>query len=175
MFRLPFRAPHASPRPLDASHATQIDITVMRRAIALAQQAAQNDEVPVGAVVYETDTGNVLAEAANTRESQHDPAGHAELIVIRAAAQAISDWRLNHCTLVVTLEPCVMCAGLIVNARVGRLVYSCADPKAGAVESLYHLCQDRRLNHRITPIAGVLADESSQLLKDFFRSRRKKN
>ncbi len=167
-----FGTSRASLGPLDASHATQADIETMRRALELARQAGAQGEVPVGAIVYETDTGRVLAQASNTRQGHHDPAGHAELLAIRAAAQAIGDWRLSNCTLVVTLEPCAMCAGLIVNARVGRLVYGCADPKAGAVESLYHLCQDRRLNHRVTPIAGVLAEESSEMLKAFFRDRR---
>ncbi|TVQ63114.1 MAG: nucleoside deaminase [Phycisphaerales bacterium] len=144
----------------------------MRRALALAQAAADAGEAPIGAVVYETATGRVLAQAHNTRESHHDPAGHAELIAVREAGKALGDWRLNACTLVVTLEPCAMCAGAIVNARVGRLVYGAADPKAGAVASLYRLCQDPRLNHRIEPIGGVLARPSAELLRAFFRARR---
>ena len=145
---------------------------MMRRALELAREAAEAGEAPVGAVVYETATGRVLGEGRNTREAAHEPAGHAEFTAIRAAAAGLGDWRLNNCTLAVTLEPCAMCAGLIVNARVGRLVYGAADPKAGAVESLYQLCQDARLNHRITPIAGVMADESAALLRGFFRARR---
>ncbi len=144
----------------------------MRRALDLAAGAASIGEVPVGAVVYETATGRVLGEGSNRREIDRDPAAHAELIAIRAAAATLGDWRLNACTLVVTLEPCAMCAGLIVNARVGRLVYGARDPKAGASESLYRLTSDARLNHRVEPIAGVLEDRCAAILKDFFRSLR---
>jgi tRNA(adenine34) deaminase len=147
---------------------------MMRRALELGARASEAGEVPVGAVVYETSSGRVLAEASNTRQTERDPAGHAEVVAIRLAATEIGDWRLSGATLVVTLEPCVMCAGLIVNARVGRLVYGCVDPKAGGVESLYRLCQDARLNHRITPVGGVMAEESSRMLKEFFRQRRGK-
>ena len=159
---------------LDPGAATETDIAMMRRALGLAERAAEAGEVPVGAVVYRTETGEVLAEAANRRECDTDPAAHAELIAMRAAAKAIGDWRLNDCSLAVTLEPCPMCAGLIVNARVGRLVFGAADPKAGAVVSLYELCADRRLNHRLESIGGVLAAESSELLRAFFRARRKR-
>lgn len=145
----------------------------MRRALDLARQAAAIQEVPIGAVVYETDSGKVFGEGFNRREVDHDPAAHAELLAIRAAAAATGDWRLPHCTLVVTLEPCAMCAGLIVNARIGRLVYGCRDPKAGATDSLFRLTTDARLNHRVEPLGGVLADECAALLKDFFRSLRK--
>lgn len=148
------------------------DEPMMRRAIELAKEAAAIGEAPIGAVVYETATGKILGEGSNRREIDHDPAGHAELIAIRAAANAIGDWRLNHCTLVVTLEPCPMCAGLIVNARLGRLVYGCKDPKAGATDSLFKLTNDPRLNHRVQPIDGLLAEECSALLKEFFRSLR---
>lgn len=145
----------------------------MRRAIELARQAIAVDEAPIGAVIYETASGAVLAEAHNRREIDSDPTAHAEMLAIRAAAQRLGDWRLNRCTLVVTLEPCVMCAGSIVNARLERLVYGADDPKAGAVKSLYTLCQDARLNHRIDPIAGVLAEESAELLRAFFRAKRR--
>ncbi|TVQ76804.1 MAG: nucleoside deaminase [Phycisphaeraceae bacterium] len=145
----------------------------MRTALDLARTAADAGEVPVGAIVYETATGKVLAQAANTRANAREPHGHAEFLAIRDACNAIGDWRLNHCTLVVTLEPCIMCAGLIINARVGRLVYSADDLKAGAVCSLYRLLEDPRLNHRLAPIRGVLAQESSELLRDFFRARRR--
>lgn len=148
---------------------------MMRRALELARAATLRGEIPVGAVVYETATGRVLAEAANTRQTGKDPAGHAEFSAIRAAAQAVGDWRLNHCTLVVTLEPCAMCAGLIVNARLGRVVYGCADPKAGACGSLMKLTEDPRLNHRVAPITGVMAEESAALLREFFAVRRKEN
>lgn len=152
--------------------ATERDVQMMRRALELARAAGALGEVPIGAVVYDTATGAILAEASNTRENANDPAGHAELIAIRAAAEKLGDWRLNHCTLVVTLEPCPMCAGLIVNARLGRLIYGAPDPKAGAAGSLYRLTEDDRLNHRVTPIAGVLAEESAALLREFFRARR---
>ena len=144
----------------------------MRRALDLARQAAAIGEVPVGAVVYETATGQVLGEGFNRREVDHDPSAHAELLAICAAAFALGDWRLNACTLVVTLEPCAMCAGLIVNARLGRLVYGARDPKAGATDSLFRLTADPRLNHRVEPISGVLAEECAALLKDFFRALR---
>jgi tRNA(adenine34) deaminase len=163
-----------------ASHpsdgATATDRRMMARALELAREAAAIGETPVGAVVYRMvgDEARVLAEASNTRESQHDPAGHAELIALREAARTLGDWRLNHCTLVVTLEPCTMCAGAIVNARVGRLVYGAADPKAGAVASLYRLCEDPRLNHRIEPVGGIMAEESAELLRAFFRELRQR-
>jgi tRNA(adenine34) deaminase len=147
---------------------------MMRRALDLAREAAAMGEVPIGAVVYETATGRVLGEGANRREIDADPAAHAELIAIRAAAKALGDWRLNHCTLAVTLEPCAMCAGLIVNARVGRLVYAAPDPKAGAVESLFTLATDPRLNHRVELVAPILTDEAAALLRSFFRDLRAK-
>ena len=145
----------------------------MRRALDLARHAAAIEEIPVGAVVYETATGQLLGEGWNLRHTQRDPSAHAELIAIRKAATHVGDWRLNQCTLVVTLEPCAMCAGLIVNARVGRLVYGCSDPKAGACESLFRLTTDPRLNHRVEPIGGVLAEEAAELLRSFFRERRR--
>ncbi|MBC7835504.1 MAG: nucleoside deaminase [Phycisphaerales bacterium] len=144
----------------------------MQRALDLAHLAGSLGEVPVGAVVYRDSDGAILGEGYNRREIDNDPAAHAELIAIRAAAAALGDWRLNDCTLVVTLEPCAMCAGLIVNARVGRLVYGAPDPKAGAAGSLMSLTTDARLNHRVTPVTGVLADESAALLKAFFRGLR---
>jgi len=145
----------------------------MKRAITLARQAAEAGEAPIGAVVYSTKTGERIAEARNTREGDADPCGHAELIAVRAAAQKLGDWRLNHCTVVVTLEPCPMCAGLIVNARLDRLVFAAPDPKAGAVESLFELCGDARLNHRVREIrAGVRASEAGGLLRDFFHGLR---
>lgn len=146
---------------------------MMDLALDLARDAATHGEVPVGAIVYETATARILGRGSNRREIDHDPAAHAELIAIRQAAAALGDWRLNHCTLVVTLEPCPMCAGLIVNARVGRLVYAATDPKAGAVTSLYALTTDPRLNHRVTPIVGVRAQPAADLLTSFFKARRK--
>ncbi len=154
---------------------TPKDLELMARALELAREASAAGETPVGAVVYETESGRVLAEAANTRERERDPAGHAEFLAIRDAAAAVGDWRLNHCTVLVTLEPCPMCAGMIVNARVGRVVYGARDPKAGACESLYKITDDPRLNHRPQVIGGVMAEESAELLRGFFRSLRERN
>jgi tRNA(adenine34) deaminase len=153
---------------------THTDERMMRRALDLAREAQADHEIPVGAVVYRTTTGEVLGEGRNSRERDHDPAAHAELLAVRRAAAAIGDWRLNDCTLVVTLEPCVMCAGLAVNARVGRLVYGAADAKAGACESLYRVTADRRLNHRPEVVRGLLAEESARLLRSFFRQLRER-
>lgn len=144
----------------------------MTRALALALDAQALGEVPIGCVIYETGTGRTLAEAFNRREIDRDPLAHAEILAIRAAAHALGDWRLNTCTLVVTLEPCAMCAGAIVNARLGRLVFAAHDPKAGACGSLHTLTQDTRLNHRVEPITGLMADEAGELLRAFFRKLR---
>jgi len=149
---------------------TERDLRMMRRALELAQKSAAADEVPVGAVLYRGD--QIIAEAHNLREAVNDPTGHAELVAIRSAAKALKTWRLSDCSLAVTLEPCPMCAGAIVQARVGRLVYGATDPKAGAVHTLYNLCTDRRLNHNVEIVSGVLANEASELLKAFFRRRR---
>lgn len=146
----------------------------MRRALDLARHAAAMGEVPVGAVVYETATGRVLGEGFNRREADHDPLAHAELAAIAQAARSLGDWRLNACTLVVTLEPCPMCAGAIVNARLGRLVFGARDPKAGACGSLMRLTEDPRLNHRVTPEGGLLEGECAEMLRAFFRSLRER-
>lgn len=151
---------------------TTTDIEMMERAIELAQRSADAGEVPVGAVVYNTQTREIVAQAHNTREMHNNPAGHAEFSAIQDACSSIGDWRLNDCTLVVTLEPCPMCAGLIVNARVGRLIYGASDPKAGAVRSLFELCDDTRLNHRCEIHAGILGDRCSDQLRIFFRDLR---
>lgn len=144
----------------------------MQRALVLAQRAGALGEVPIGAVVYDTETGQVLGEAGNRRERDRDPAGHAEFEAIARACRRVGDWRLNDCSLAVTLEPCAMCAGLIVNARVGRVVYGADDPKAGAVRTLHQLLEDPRLNHRCEVFPGVLAPQSAQLLTAFFRRLR---
>ena len=157
-----------------ASAPSATDRAMMARALELAQAAAAQGEVPVGAVVFETKTGALLGEGSNTRASKHDPAGHAEFIAIQRACTTRNDWRLNDCTLVVTLEPCAMCAGLIVNARVGRVIFGALDPKAGAVCSLYHLLEDPRLNHRAQVLGGVEAEASTALLREFFRARRRR-
>lgn len=147
------------------------DSFFMRKAIDEARRAAAEDEVPIGAVVVKD--GRVIAAAHNQREQLRDPTAHAEVIAITQAAAALGDWRLEGCTLVVTLEPCPMCAGAIVQARLPRVVYGAADPKAGAVESLYQLLSDGRLNHRAAVVGGVLAEECGRLLTDFFESKRR--
>ena len=164
--------PNQSDQTDQSNLPTKVDLEMMVRALTLAQEGAERGEVPVGAVVYETETGKILGTGSNTRECNKDPSGHAEFIAILDACKSINDWRLNHCTLVVTLEPCPMCAGLIVNARLGRVVYGADDPKAGAVRSLYQLCDDERLNHRSAVVSGVMAPESSELLKSFFKRLR---
>jgi tRNA(adenine34) deaminase len=149
---------------------SEIDLAMMRRAIDLGRQAAALGEVPVGAVVYKG--SEIIAEAYNLRESASDPTGHAELLAISAAGKKLGEWRLTDCSLAVTLEPCPMCAGAMVNARLGRVIYGATDPKAGACHTLYRIPTDTRLNHRVEMIGGVLADECGQLLKDFFKQRR---
>jgi len=142
----------------------------MRRALELAREAAARGEVPVGALVVRN--GEIIAEASNRREEDKDPTAHAELLAIRAAAKAVGGWRLMGATVYVTLEPCAMCAGALVLARVGRLVYGADDPKAGAVRSLYRLVEDERLNHRVQVTPGILAEECGEVLREFFRRRR---
>lgn len=159
-------------KPLFEPAAPQ-DRAMMQLALAQARLALALDETPVGAVVYELATGAPLALAHNRRELDADPTAHAEVLALRRAAQMVGDWRLNHCGLAVTLEPCAMCAGAVVNARVGRLVFGALDPKAGAVASLWAICSDERLNHRPVIVQGVCAEESASLLRDFFRSKRR--
>lgn len=142
----------------------------MRLALDEAARAVQGGDVPVGAVVLSRD-GSVLATGHNEREATGDPSAHAEIVALRRAAAALGEWRLPGCTLVVTLEPCTMCAGAVQQSRVERLVYGARDEKAGAVGSLWDLVRDRRLNHRPEVIAGVLADDCARLLTDFFRVR----
>lgn len=150
---------------------TETDRRMMDRAIELARIAGQAGEVPVGAVLYRGD--DIIAEAANNREASNDPTGHAELIAIRQAGENLGTWRLSDCTLAVTLEPCPMCAGAMVNARLGRLVYGAVDAKAGAVTTLYTIATDSRLNHRVLVIGGVQAKRCKQLLQTFFEDRRR--
>ena len=146
------------------------DLVMMERAIVLARRAAAIGEVPVGAVVYRGK--ELLAEAANNRESSADPTGHAEVVALRKAGERIGAWRLEECSIAVTLEPCPMCAGAIVNARMGRLIYGATDPKAGACDTLYELTRDKRLNHRLETVGGVLANRCGRLLSEFFKRRR---
>lgn len=148
----------------------------MRRALELADEAAARGEIPVGALIVGPEIGGtarVIAESGNLKEANQDPLGHAEILVIREAAQRLGRWRLSGCTLYVTLEPCTMCAGAIIHSRLDRVVYAATDPKAGAVKSLYQILTDSRLNHAPQVASGVLADEASNQLKAFFRARRK--
>jgi tRNA(adenine34) deaminase len=144
----------------------------MARALALAEQAAREGDVPVGAVVIDEQSGAVLGEGRNRREAEHDPTGHAEIVALRQAAAARGSWRLDGTRLYVTLEPCPMCAGALVNARVDWLIYGCDDSKAGAVRSLYTLCDDARLNHRLRITRGVEREACAGLLARFFEQRR---
>lgn len=153
-----------SPRSIDPDRAG------MMEAIRQAQAAAAEDEVPVGAVIFRD--GKILAQAHNGREQLRDPTAHAEMLAITQAASAVSDWRLEGCTLYVTLEPCPMCAGAIVLARIPRVVFGATDPKAGAVRSLYRLLDDPRLNHRCEIVEGVMAQECGALLTEFFAAKR---
>jgi len=143
----------------------------MRAALQEARRAHESGDVPVGAVVLDA-TGSVIGRGHNVRERDGDPTGHAELVAVRRAAEALGEWRLSGCTLVVTLEPCTMCAGAIVLSRLDRLVFGAFDAKAGAVGSLWDVVRDRRLNHRPEVVGGVLADECAALLDDFFAHQR---
>ncbi|AFX99929.1 tRNA adenosine(34) deaminase TadA [Bdellovibrio bacteriovorus] len=142
----------------------------MRKAVALAKKAAERDEVPVAAIVVGPE--GMISYAINTRERQQSPLGHAELLALHKASQKRGSWRLSDCTLYVTLEPCVMCAGAIQQSRISRVVYGAKDAKAGAVESLYHILNDSRLNHQVEVSAGILEDDCSELLQGFFKGRR---
>lgn len=142
----------------------------MRRALAQAELAAREGEVPVGAVLVKE--GRLVAEARNRPIADHDPTGHAEIRLLREAGKRLENYRLSGTTLYVTLEPCPMCAGAIVHARVGRVVYATADPRTGAAGSVYNILQSNELNHRCEVLDGVLAEESASLLRDFFRRRR---
>jgi tRNA(adenine34) deaminase len=154
----------------DRSTATADDLAAMEAALVEAEAALGHDDVPIGALVLHR--GQVIASRHNERELQQDPTAHAELLALRDAAHVLGSWRLDECTLVVTLEPCVMCAGALVNARIGRLVYGAADLKAGATASLYNVCADPRLNHNPPITHGVLADAAAALLTAFFAERR---
>jgi tRNA(adenine34) deaminase len=143
----------------------------MRTALAEARAALDTGDVPIGAVVLDP-SGAVIGRGRNVREGEADPTGHAEIVALRAAARSLGEWRLEGCTLVVTLEPCTMCAGAAVLSRVERVVFGAYDAKAGAVGSLWDVVRDRRLNHRPEVVAGVLADESTDLLEGFFRTHR---
>jgi len=143
----------------------------MRTALSASAEVAGTGDVPIGAVVFDA-SGVELARACNERELTGDPTAHAEVLALRRAAAVVGSWRLEGCTLVVTLEPCTMCAGALVLARVSRVVFGAWDPKAGAVGSLWDVVRDRHLNHRPEVVGGVLADECGALLKDFFAGHR---
>ena len=143
----------------------------MGLALELAREANERGEVPVGAIVLDPE-GEVIGRGFNTREGDADPTGHAEVNAIREAALVVGEWRLEECTLVVTLEPCTMCAGAIVQSRLSRLVFGAFDEKAGAVGSLWDVVRDRRLNHRPEVISGIRAEESTAMLQEFFASHR---
>jgi len=146
------------------------DERYMRAALHEAEAALEKDEVPIGAVIVHN--GRIIGRGHNQRESLRDPTAHAEILAITAAASAVGDWRLEGCTMYVTLEPCVMCAGAIVLARIPRLVFGARDPKAGACVSLYQVTEDPRLNHRVSIAEGVLAEECGDLLRQFFAAQR---
>ena len=144
----------------------------MAMALEEAQAAMEAGEVPIGCVIVHDPSRQVIGRGQNRRETDEDPTAHAEIVAMRQAALALKHWRLLDCTMYVTLEPCPMCAGAIVNARVPRLVYGCDDPKAGAVRTLYRVCDDPRLNHRVDVTGGVLAGDCAKLLQDFFKAQR---
>ena len=147
-----------------------IDRRFMRAAIEAAGIAEENGDVPIGAVIVYKN--QIIGKAYNQREQLKDPTAHAEIIALTQAAAFMENWHLNGCTIYVTLEPCPMCAGALVLARMDRLVFGCADPKSGACGSLYDIVHDERLNHKLEVTSGVLADESSRLLQDFFKQKR---
>jgi tRNA(adenine34) deaminase len=161
----PFDLPLTDPRhPFHVEH--------MEMALEEAAAAADEDEVPVGCVIVSTEKG-IIGKAHNQRELLKDPTAHAEIIAITQAASALSSWRLENCILYVTLEPCPMCAGAIVLARLPMIVYGCTDPKAGACHTLYQITSDPRLNHRAQVVSGVLADRCAAALSQYFASKRK--
>jgi len=149
------------------------DQQFMKLAIEQAKVAEENGDVPIGAVIVYKD--QVIGRAYNQREQLNDPTAHAEIIALTQAAAYLSSWRLNGCTIYVTLEPCPMCAGALVLARIDRLVYGCDDPKAGACKSLYNIVQDERLNHRLEVASGILEKDCSEQLQGFFAHRRQEN
>lgn len=148
---------------------TDADVRAMREA--LVEAGRSGEDVPIGAIVLDAD-GRIIGRGHNEREALGDPTAHAELVAMRRAAEVVGEWRLEGCTLVVTLEPCTMCAGAIVQARIARLVFGAIDEKAGAVGSLWDVVRDRRLNHRPEVVSGVLADECGAQLRDFFEQHR---
>ena len=149
-----------------------MSLSYMQAALNLAREAESLGEVPIGCIIVHDPTGRIVGRGYNRRQNDHDPTAHAEIVAMREAGRSLAHWRLLDCTLYVTLEPCPMCAGAMINARIPRLVYGCDDPKAGAIRTLYRLGEDARLNHRLAVTAGVLARESAALLQDFFKKQR---
>jgi tRNA(adenine34) deaminase len=152
---------------------TEEDQQFMKLAIEQAKIAEENGDVPIGAIIVHKN--QIIGKAYNQREQLKDPTAHAEIIALTQAAAALENWHLNGCVMYVTLEPCPMCAGALVLARIDRLVYGCDDPKTGAVKSLYNIVTDGRLNHRLEVTSGVLADECAELLQRFFQKRREES
>ena len=155
------------------SHGLPEERLYMQLALEEAARAAEKEEIPVGAVVV--CGGTVIARAHNRREELQSPTAHAEILALQESSMALGSWRLNGCTLYVTLEPCIMCVGAILQARISRLVFGCLDPKGGVVESLYRLCEDPRLNHRPVVTRGVMEKECGQILSEFFAHLRAKD
>jgi tRNA(adenine34) deaminase len=164
-------SPESAPTGYEALFAPAMRLALVEATAAADGMDPAAADVPVGAVILDAD-GAVMAQARNRREADHDPTAHAEILAIRAAARRAGQWRLTGCTLVVTLEPCTMCAGAVTAARLDRLVYGAEDPKAGAVGSLWDVVRDPRLAHRPEVLGGVLAAECAELLRQFFRERR---
>ena len=160
----------SNPTP-SAMSESDLDVEAMTVALDEARAATAHGDVPIGAVVVRD--GAVIARRHNERELSGDPTAHAEVLALRDAAAVVGHWRLLDCTLYVTLEPCPMCAGAIVNARIPRLVYGCDDPKAGAVRTMYRICEDARLNHRVAVTTGVLAEPCGRILTEFFQRKRR--
>ncbi|MEK6772564.1 MAG: tRNA adenosine(34) deaminase TadA [Bdellovibrionota bacterium] len=152
---------------------TEQDHFWMKKALYLAEVAASKDEVPVGAILIGSDN-QILAQGFNYRETLNSPLAHAELITLHQASRQLQSWRLNNSTLYVTLEPCIMCAGAVIQARVQRVVFGCLDPKGGAIESLFRVFDEPKLNHRVEFAGGLYADESRALLQSFFKIKRLK-
>lgn len=160
-----------SPLTVNIKEQEQLDLTFMQRAFKLAQQAEQHDEIPVGAVVVHQ--GKIIGEGFNQSIMLNDPSSHAEMNAIRQAGEFLNNYRLLDCTLYVTLEPCPMCAGLLVHSRIKRLVYACSDLKTGAAGSAFNLVNNPQLNHQIETCSGIMEDACSLLLSAFFKRRRK--
>ncbi len=169
--RIPLPPRRVTGRTLPFVDGGQLD-ELMGVALEEARAAAEHGDVPIGAVVARVDTGDVLARRHNERERAADPTAHAEILALRDAAHAVGSWRLDGCALVVTLEPCAMCAGAVVASRIDLVAFGAADPKAGALGSLYNLAADPRLNHEATVLDGVRAAECAALLTEFFAQRR---